>query len=298
MLDHQPATANFDSANLAKLREACGQAISNFDVHYAPVIDSTMNLSRWCESQGIELCDRLCVFAGKQTHGVGQHGRWVSGDNDVKLSLLLPEVKTTAEHALINCVAAFAVQRTLTELARDYAHSLSVPRFEVKLANDVLVSVDGRYRKISGSLAVGQHDSEMRELLKSRDQFIFPDKFIVLGIGINLEKGLREAKDPRFEPIALEDLTGFLIPREIAIGVLLRNLNSFLMLARSQPDIMLNALKDVLAIGKDNSVIVVTKSGEEFTARVKGLRPEGLNIDVSSTEKLIPLENIQRVIPG
>jgi len=295
MLNHQPAPNEF--FDFVKLREACGEAISNFDVRYAPVIDSTMNLSRWCESQRIELRDRLCVFAGKQTHGVGQHGKWLSGDNDVKLSILLTEVQTASEHALINCVAAFAVQRTLTELARDYAHSWSVPRFEVKLANDVLVSVDGRYRKISGSLAVGQHDSEMRELLKSRDQFIFPDKFIVLGIGINLEKGLREAKDPRFEPIALEDLIGCLIPREIAIGVLLRNLNSFLMLASSHPDTLLNALKEVL-VRRDDCVIVVTKSGEEFAARVKGLRPDGLNIDVSGNEKLIPLENIQRVIPA
>lgn len=111
------------------------------------------------------------------------------------------------------------MQRTLTELSRDFTILLSgAPTFQLKLMNDVLTRVGDRYRKISGSLAVGPHDPEIKALLESRDRFVFPERNIVLGIGINLKQLSRPVIDPRFEPVAFEDLTGTLISREVATG--------------------------------------------------------------------------------
>ena len=288
---------SLDSFDRNLASASAGQALDGFSLYYAPVIDSTMNLQAWCQERGIPVEPGLCLVAGRQTHGVGQHGSWVSSSQDVKLSIVLPEVATAAQHAIINCVAAFAVQRTLTELARDFSIEIgSLPKFGVKLVNDVLVPFQGTFHKISGSLGVGKHDPAMRALLQNRDNFVFPDNCIVMGIGINLQTLERPVVDPRFPPVALEQLIGTLIRREVAVGVLLRNFQNLSSLAASRPGMLLHALQSELATS-GGEVLVVSKSGAESTGFVSELSPTAVRYKTSGETREIALEDVQRIIP-
>lgn len=289
-----------DHFSVAEILRVGGPCTKSFQIHYAPQIDSTMNLLPWCNRKGIEVVDKLCVIAGVQTHGVGQHGSWISSDGDVKLSIVLDDVNSRQAHAMINCAAALSVQRTLTEVCRDHTTSLAgIPAFRVKLANDVLCRTGESFKKISGSLAIGVQDPEIKNLLETRDRFVFPEGKIVLGIGINLSRRDRPVSDPRFEPVGLEDLTGELVSREVVIGVLLRNLSVMISMIKTSPQMLLSALRDELATSS-GAVLVVCKSGEECGGIVGGLTPSGLVLldrVNKSPRRTIPLEDIQRVVP-
>ncbi len=290
-----PHVASFDQS---RYQSSVGPAHEAYSVHFAPEVDSTMNLNRWFATRGVAVEPGLCLIAGRQTHGVGQHGSWVSNDQDVKLSLVLPEVESSRDLALLNCIAALAVQRTLTELADQYAISLDTPPpFQVKLVNDVLVPWQGAFRKISGSLAVSRHDLPMRSLLETRDGFSFPEDLIILGIGINLQTLERPVTDPRFAPVALEDLIGDLVSREIAVGSLLRHFHGLRTVLRGRPEMLLHALSSELAT-QDGEVLAVSKGGAEVMGYVRELGLDGVRIAAGASTVTIPLEDIQRVIPA
>lgn len=103
MLDNGNAKLADTQLDVTELKRVGGTSLSSLDIHFAPRIDSTMNLIPWCADNNISPNPGFCLIAGNQTHGVGQHGKWESTDRDVKLSVVLSEVNSPLEHALVNC---------------------------------------------------------------------------------------------------------------------------------------------------------------------------------------------------
>ena len=109
------------------------------------------------------------IWAKRQTAGRGRMGRdWVSPEGKLYVSFLLKPERALEECSQLSFVAALAVAETLEAMVAD-AYDI-----HCKWPNDILL----KERKISGILL---------ESFATQERIATSDRWIVVGIGINIE---------------------------------------------------------------------------------------------------------------
>lgn len=284
----------------ALLRSVLGHSESRFNVVYTPTIDSTMNLCPFFEARSEPIVPGLVLAAGRQTHGVGRHGTWISSaeSKDLTFSVVLPDTTCPRTHLLTHIAATLAVAWALEDLARlNPREDGRRPVFRVKLPNDVRVDDGAHYGKICGTLGVGALNADIKRE-HAAFGWRYPHDTLVMGVGINISNDvLSRAADLRYPVSSLERVTGRLYPREVVLGAVLRELDRMLDYLTHDQGALCRAANNYLALGEDRSAILDTHSGFSGPVKVREFTPRTLTYLSDDSYGETPLSDVRRLFP-
>lgn len=158
-------------------------------IHYIESTDSTNNLIKRMLSEGKEVDEGYCVYAGYQTAGRGQQGNgWESeaGKNLTFSVLLKPTHLKATEQFVLTEVITVALTKTLREIAGENTLTKEV---RIKWPNDIYAG----NRKLAGILVENEINSS--GICSA-----------VIGVGLNVNQEKFRSNAPN--PVSLKQLTG------------------------------------------------------------------------------------------
>ena len=164
------------------------------------VLDSTNDEAKRLAGGGAS--HGAVIWAKRQTNGRGRMGRdWISPEGNLYVSFLLKPEKKLEECSQLSFVAALAVAETLEAMVAD-AYDI-----HCKWPNDILL----KSRKIAGILL---------ESFNTQERLATSDRWIVVGIGINIES---HPDHVLFPATSLRDVGVELVSAKIVLSRLVYN---------------------------------------------------------------------------
>ncbi|ADC68843.1 biotin/acetyl-CoA-carboxylase ligase [Methanocaldococcus sp. FS406-22] len=223
-------------------------------------IDSTNDYAKELAKEGKR---NFVVLADKQNNGKGRWGRvWYSDEGGMYFSIVLDSKLYNPK--VVNLLVPICIIETL----KNYVDK----ELGIKFPNDIMVKVDGGYKKLGGILA---------ELT---------DDYMIIGIGINVNNQIRN--EIREIAISLKEIVGKELDKVEIFNDFLKTFESYLEKLKNKEiddyEILKKYKKYSITIGKQ--VKIFLSNNEVITGKVYDIDFDGI---VLGTE-----EGIERIPSG
>jgi len=163
-------------------------------------LDSTNNYAKKLAKEGVR---GVVIVAERQSSGRGRWGRvWYSDEGGLYFSLIL-DVKT-CNPAVINILTPICVLETL----KKYLPNNNKDKIGIKFPNDIMVYVNGRYKKICGILTERCGDR------------------VIIGVGVDVNNTIR--KEIEEIAVSLKDICGKEIDKMELLNEILKLLEDYI----------------------------------------------------------------------
>jgi biotin-(acetyl-CoA carboxylase) ligase len=261
------------------------RASNRFRVIFQTEVDSTMN----CPEVLPQYAEPYTVYlAGRQTKGAGQRGSWVTGENDIAMTIVFPQ---GYRRGAVDIAPGLAVVRALKKLAP------AIPDLALKWPNDVYTREGGR--KLCGILRVLPEDTERIKDLCDRGYRISGKHFLV-GMGINVSSDITRQVGLRGMPTSLENLSGRRFAREEVLAYILNELDEIFEEILSDEARFLSAAQTAIWTESDGTCLLgFVDKRPEVRVRLLNLLPAGFRVQSCETnvEAIYDYAEVERFCP-
>ncbi|AIJ04869.1 biotin/acetyl-CoA-carboxylase ligase [Methanocaldococcus bathoardescens] len=221
-------------------------------------INSTNDYAKELAKEGKR---NFVVLADKQNNGKGRWGRvWYSDEGGLYFSIVLDSKKYNPK--VVNLLVPICIIETL----KNYVDK----ELGIKFPNDIMVKVNGSYKKLGGILT---------ELT---------DDYMIIGIGINVNNQIRN--EIREIAISLKEITGKEIDKVEVFNDFLKTFESYLEKLKNKEiddyEILKKYKKYSITIGK--IVKIFLSNNEVITGKVYDIDFDGVILGTEKGIERIP----------
>ncbi|ACV25307.1 biotin--[acetyl-CoA-carboxylase] ligase [Methanocaldococcus fervens] len=221
-------------------------------------VDSTNEYAKKLAKEGKR---NFVVLADKQSTGKGRWGRvWYSDEGGLYFTIVLDS--NEYDPKVINLITPISIIETL----KNYTDK----ELGIKFPNDIMVKVNGDYKKLGGILA---------ELING---------YMIIGIGINVNNPIR--KEIREIAVSLKEVVGKEIDRVEIFNDFLKRFEDYLKKLKNNEiddyEILKNYKKYSITIGR--TVKILLSNNEVITGKVYDIDFDGIVLGTEEGIEKIP----------
>ena len=237
-----------------KIKQLIGETANWFNVKVLDVVDSTNSFLIKEAATGYPHAS--CVAANIQTHGKGRRGRqWQSAlGESLTFSFLWRFTRGAAGLSGLSLVVGVALIRTLKKL--------NIHQALVKWPNDILVGVDGQYRKLAGILIELQGDTDGQSAA-------------IIGVGINLNLSKKQTAKIDQPSIDMQTLLGEAVDPNLFLAMIIKELSGVLSLFENDQFIPFKEEWLSYHAFQDKPISITLGSSEVIQGRPQDVSDEG-----------------------